>query len=342
MYIGASVAVGNRGTIEARFDNLVVTSPHGTTMPALSRPPMQFPDAVRPAPVAPAPRSSVAHQTYSGRITIDDAGAPPGIVVSAWINDQECGRAVSDLPGFYSVEVASATSIEGCGMAMSRVRLVVESDLGFSWPVAATQPFQPGARSTLYIAVDTSELPADEQNVALSGWFWERLDRILISPDCFRDLMSDRNWNAARQAIQMWMEAATNQGLLARFAPGLEACNDMEPNIVFSEADVPSRAGDAVFAQGFSADRSACAPTDGCLVFTGSIVFNRAAIAGQTDEELARLTARAIGRVLGLGSAARCNGGTIMHDDPRCVFPARAIGVDDIAALNRRVMGDRP
>jgi hypothetical protein len=342
MFIGASRYAGRMLTAEARFDNLVVTGPPGATVPALSRPSMQFPDAVRPAPVASASRSSVAHQTYSGRITVDGATVPPGFAVSAWVNDRECGRAVSDLPGFYSVEVASATSIEGCAMAMSRVRLVVESDLGFSLPVAATQPFQPGARSTVNIAVDTSELPADEQNVALSGWFWERLDRILISPDCFRDLMSDRNWNAARQAIQMWMDAAANRGLLARFAPGLEACTDVEPNIVFSEADVPSRVGDAVLAQVFRADRSACAPTDGCLVFTGSIVFNRAAIADQTDEELARLTARAIGRVLGLGSAMRCTGGTIMHDDPRCIFPAHAIGVDDIAALNRRVQGYRP
>jgi hypothetical protein len=315
-----------------------------TTLPTLTATPMPV-GTVVPAP-PPAmdvlPRAPSAAYRILGVLMIDGEPATTGLTIHARVGDRQCGRSTIGDQGTYELAVASADQVGGCGVEGAGVQLEVESDIGSRWPIARRFAFESGGATTADLFVALSALPPDPGNVPLTGWYWRDPTTLLISADRFPERVSDRARAAIRRAIQMWVDAAENQGLLTRLTQAIDACKDEEPNIVFIEADLPQQTSDLAIAQAFNRDRAECVRSTICEVFTGSIVVNRAKMDTQSDEELARAIARAIGRVLGLGSAMRCTGGTIMHDDPRCIFPARAIGVDDIAALNRRVQGYRP
>ena len=303
-------------------------------------PPLPAPPPVSFAPPSPLPPPV----RFAGDLRIDGEPAPVGTTVAAWVGGQECGRIQISQAGRYSIELADAVRIPACGGPALEVRFTVIPPLPLpsapTWEITRAISYQADMAANVDLAVHLAQLPPDPLNVPLTGWYWDDPTSILIWPECFP--VDDRTRAAAARAITMWVDAAENRGLLTRLHLDPDACNTDRAAIVMSEVDRPDRPDVAVAPAAAMEDGTLCAPTDICAVYTGAVIVNVAGAEQLSEDDLSRRVAQTIGHILGLGWAQRCTGGTIMHEDGGCTFPARAIGVDDIASLNRRALGDRP
>lgn len=185
------------------------------------------------------------------------------------------------------------------------------------------------------ITVTVARRPPNPDNVTLTGWRWADPATIPVALGCSGFPLGPRALAAAAQAVERWRAA---EGLQMALAPGDAGCLADRAATVVHDLDVPDNPA-AVFAIAFRQDESRCHPDEDCVIFTGVVVFNTAVIGDIGDGDLAWQAARAIGRLLGLGDAARCTGYTLMHADPTCRRDAP--GAEDIEALNQRLRGER-
>lgn len=288
------------------------------------------------APAAPATPAAGA-QRFSGSITIESDPAPVGTEVVARVNGEECGRARVSRRGEYTVDVALATTRARCGTAGASVRLSIAPAFGSGWQLDRAFPFQAGGTVRVDLAFDPTTLPADGGNVPLLPRYWPDLGAVPIAA-CGR--ISRTTSDAAAGALAMWRTAHDDHGLLAGLDVTEDACRNGVDSIVIGEVNWPDRR-EVVGANGaLNADGEPCGD-DACDVYTSFVVINLAA-RQRTAAEWAAVMAHEIGHALGLDHAYDCNGGTIMFDDVICRYPSKSIGVDDIAALNRRYAESPP
>ena len=300
--------------------------PVEASLPPVESPPAEPPSASEPSPVSNP--LAAATRTLSGSVLIDGQAPPAGAIVTVYAGGSACARAVIAVPpGF--IATLDADCPPGTDLSLAVTPRVGGFESG-PLPIAGSLP--PDSATLGALNIDLTLLAPTAGNVPLSGWTWGEQRPIAVWLGCAPP--SEANLNAVLRALDWWEAGFARVGAPSPFERRNEGCPDGVSGIVVREVELPDQPGQSVTVGATTVDGAACTLGEPCALTSGELLLNSASRATPpTVDAYARLVARELGRLLGLAPARRCTGGTIMHDDPRCLFPRQSIGVDDLATL---------
>jgi hypothetical protein len=297
--------------------------------------PVATPAPAAPVAMPPPAATPPAAQRFRGALTVDGDPAPAGSVLQASVNGL-CASFTVEQAGRYAIEVPSVASDPLCGAAGTTVRFWLRPSKGEFMRDVATATFTPGADTDLAISVDTKRLSADADNVPPMPVTWFNPLEI---PYAVCDRPPATLERAIREGIGWWEEAHRGQGLRTRLIEDQQVCSTGARRGIAVFVEPLSNLNTLGAAAFFDGSGQICRLSTGCLVHKSILILNSAGLAALEPHERAKTVAHEFGHALGLDHAKRCTGGSIMWHDLQCPWPARQVGVDDIAALNRKNAG---